>query len=632
VCLGICFGWNLDAQQPESVTDPNVGAAISGTVAADRKDTARKDRAKDNRAADDAFIAGARLLEKADRAGAEREFARASQLSPDNRDYALALSAIRQSRVSELVHQAGAARLLGRDAQAEALLAQARRIDPDSPVLLQHPVPDSISSPEKVHSWLLDGPRLAQPIALKPAPGVKSFHIHSTLQEAVRQVAAAYGLKVSLDTSVPNAQVKFDLDDVAYAQAMHVLDNMGPLFEVALTPEMVFVAKDTEENRQKYERQLQETIYAAGMTNDQLAELGNMIKNVFEVKQITVANSFGTLVVRAPEETIRVLNLTLADMLDGGSEVMLDLKLYSVDKARTLNLGAVLPSQGGAYNVASAANALVQANQTVVNQAIAQGIIPAGTSNLEIAALLLEYGLATSSLLSNTLAFVGGGLTTTGVYSNASSTLNIALNSSDTRALDEIQLRVGDRQSATFRAGSKYPITQSTYSTTTAASTAGLAGATIGGVSVASLLNQAATATTPQIQYEDLGVTLKATPTVQKSGLISIHLDLKIESLQGGTVDNIPILNNNAFTSDITVGDGQEAFLVSNLTKSQIAAVTGIPGLSELPGFQQSPEVDKTTDAAQLLMVLTPRIIRKRPNDSAGPRFSIATPATASAD
>ena len=89
-----------------------------------------------------------------------------------------------------------------------------------------------------------------------------------------------------------------------------------------------------------------------------------------------------------------------------------------------------------------------------------------------------------------------------------------------------------------------------------------------------------------QVQYEDLGVTLKATPTVQKSGLISLHLDLKIESLAGGSIDNIPVLNNNSFTSDITVPDGGTAFLVSNLTRNQSSAVTGIPGLSELPVFR----------------------------------------------
>jgi len=618
------------AQSPAQENVPNVAASISGSV---KPAKAAKLKSKDIHAADDAYLAGARLLERNDRAGAEREFARAAALAPTNPDYAMALSALREGDITELVHNAGKARLLGHDAEAEQLLAEARKIDPDSSILLQHPVPGKIPAPEKLHSWIVDGPRLAGPIELKPKATPQSFHLHTTMQETVRQVAAAYGIKASLDSTVPATQVRFDLDDVSYAQAMHLLMNMGPLFVVPLTPQSIFVAKDNEENRQKYERQIQETIYAAGMTNEQLAELGNMIKNVFEVKQLSVENSFGTLVVRAPAETLRVLNLTLADMLDGGSEVMIDVKLYSIDKSKTVNIGATVPNQAGAYNAASEATALVNANQSIVSQAISQGLIPAGASNIEIAAALLEYGLATSSLLSDTLAFVGGGLTTTGVYASLNSTLNLALNSSDTRALDEIQLRVGDRQSATFRAGSKYPITQSTYSTTVpAAATSALAGATVNGVSVASLLNAATTSTVPQVQYEDLGITLKATPAVQKSGLISLHLDLKIESLAGGTVDNIPILNNNSFTSDITVADGQTAFLVSTMTKNQSAAVTGIPGLSELPGFQNTPEVERTTDVAQLLMVLTPHLVRKRNNDIAGPRFPITMPATAATD
>ena len=638
-CLAVSVGLSIlspiaraqvasQSDTPEKI--PDVAGSISGNV---KPANAPKIKSKEGHAADDAFIAGARLLERNDRAGAEREFTRAVALAPNNPDYVMALAALHQGDITDLVHRAGKERLLGHDAEAERLLAEARKIDPNSSILLQHPVPGKIDAREKLNSWIIDGPRLAGPIEIKPKPGVKSFHIHSSMQEVVRQVAAAYGVKVSLDSTVPSKQMKFDIEDVSYEQAMHIVMDVGSLFAVPLTPESIFVAKDNEENRQKYERQVQETIYAAGMTNEQLAELGNMIKSVFEVKQLSVENSFGTLVVRAPAETLRVLNLTLSDMLDGGSEVMIDLKLYSVDKSKTVNIGATVPNQAGAYNAASAATALVNANQTIVTQAIAQGIIPANASNIEIAAALLEFGLATSSLLSDTLAFVGGGLTTTGVYATLNSTLNLALNSSDTRALDEIQLRVGDRQSATFRAGSKYPITQSTYSTTVpSAATSALAGATVNGVSVASLLNSATTSTVPQVQYEDLGVTLKATPTVQKSGLISLHLDLKIESLAGGSIDNIPILDNNSFTSDISVLDGQTAFLVSNMTQSQSAAVTGIPGLSELPGFQSTPEVDRMTDAAELLMVVTPHLVRKRANDIAGPVIPITMPATAATD
>ncbi len=90
----------------------------------------------------------------------------------------------------------------------------------------------------------------------------------------------------------------------------------------------------------------------------------------------------------------------------------------------------------------------------------------------------------------------------------------------------------------------------------------------------------------PQIQYEDLGLTLKATPTIQKSGAVSMHIDLKINALAGTALNNIPILNNRQFVSDITVDDGTTALLVSTLSKSESAAVSGIPGLGELPGFQ----------------------------------------------
>ncbi len=90
-------------------------------------------------------------------------------------------------------------------------------------------------------------------------------------------------------------------------------------------------------------------------------------------------------------------------------------------------------------------------------------------------------------------------------------------------------------------------------------------------------------ATVPQIQYEDLGITLKATPTVQKSGYITIHIDLKIESLAGGNIDNIPILTNRQFVSDVTVTDGDTALLASSLSKTESAALSGIPGWGNCP-------------------------------------------------
>jgi general secretion pathway protein D len=582
------------------------------------------------RAAEDAYLSGARLLDHNDLTGAELKFREATTLNSSNHDYALALSITHQRHVSELIQQAGKARLLGQHEKAETLLAEARLLDPENKIVGSQV--DNGELPKAFHPeiepWIREGPAIAGPVTLEPDPGKKTFHLHADVQDVIRQVVSGYGIRPVFDESVQRQDLRFDLDDSSYQQAVPVLLNITHLFAVPLDGKSVFIAKDTQENRQRLERQLQETIYIPGMTNEEMDNLGTLVKNIFDVKEVTVGKASGTLVLRAPQETLTYINLTLADLIDGGSEVMIDLQLYSVDKTNQRNIGAQLPQQVGIYSVASAAQGIVSSNQDLVNQAIAQGLIPAGSSNIVIALALIASGLVQSTLLSNTVGFFGGGLTQTGVTTNQFAAFTLSLTSSDTRALNDIQLRVGDRQSATFRIGERYPITTATYSSGVSSSSVP-SNATINGVSVASLLNSAAgtAATIPQIQYEDLGLTLKATPTVQKSGAIKMHIDLKIEALNGGTINNIPILNSQQFASDVTLDDGDTALMVSSLSRSESASINGYPILSELPGFQ-SLTADRLTDtsSSELLLLLTPHITRRRSNLTVGPRIAINLP------
>jgi general secretion pathway protein D len=582
-------------------------------------------------AAEEAYLAGARLLDHNDLVGAETQFDKAVKLNPSNNDYAMAYAVTHHRHVAELVQQSGKARLLGQKEKAETLLAEARLLDPENNIVGQSvdpgPLPKVFHA--KIEPWIREGPAIAGPVTLLPNPGPKSFHLHADEQDVIRQVLSGYGVSVAFDESVQRQNLRFDLDDSPYQQAVPILLSMAHLFAVPLDPKSVLIAKDSPENRQRLEHQLQETIYIPGMTNEQMDEFGNVVRNVFDVKQLTVDKSAGTLVIRAPQETLTYVNLTLADLIDGGSEVMIDLKLYAMDKTNQRTIGAQLPQQIGLYNVNAAASSLVSANQSIVNQAIAQGLIPAGSSNVTIALALIASGLVQSTLLSNTVGFFGGGLTATGVTTNQNPAYNLALTSSDTRALNDIQIRVGDRQPATFRIGQRFPITTATYSTASPAQTSALAGVSINGVSASSLLNAAVGSpiTIPQIQYEDLGLTLKATPVVQRSGAIKMHIELKIEALAGGAVNAIPILNNQQFASDVTVDDGDTAVMVSSLTKSESASISGFPVLADLPGFQTAT-ADKTTttDSSNLILLITPHVTRRRPNLTAGPRIAINLP------
>ena len=566
----------------------------------------------------DAYLAGARALDHKDLAAAQTAFTRATTLEPTRQDYSLALSVVRNRRIGELIQQAAQARLTGAAPRADTLLAEARTLDPTNEQVLEHP-PLLPLPPEPTAGQPLE---FLPPIHIAPNPEVKDIHLNGDVHQVVSQLAAAFGVKTALDDSITSQPIRFDLEQTTYAQAMPILLRIAHLFAVPVDTKTLLVAKDTEENRAKFERQVEETVYIPASTPEQLNELTQVVKNVFDIKQAVVSPAAGTLLLRAPEPTIKAVNATLQDLLDGQAEVVVELKLFSIDKSYTRNTGANPPNQVGFFNVYSEAQSLVSANQAIVNQAIAAGgFTPTGniiTDTILEAALLVLNGLATDAKFSNIIALLGSTANPTalltGVYLGSGATINFGLNTSDSRALDDLTVRVADRQTTTLRVGEKYPITTSTYSSgLTAAQTAAAGNATVGGVPVSSLLAAATTATIPIIQYEDLGITLKTTPTVLKSGLISVHVDLKIEALTGASLDNIPVLTSSNFVSDITMPDGQTAMMLSNLTSSQSASLTGLPGLSDLPGFRQTlADTNKETDHSELVLLVTPHIARRR--------------------
>ena len=606
-----------------------VGAAAQQAPATQ---AAPKIKVSDRERAEQAYLSGARLLDRQDLAGAQAEFERATKLDPTHRDYSLAFALTREHRIGDLVERAARARMTNHPDQAETLLAEARLIDPQNERVLEHSAAAGAgaallqtTTPAKTSFRLNPQVLYAAPIEIAPDPAKHSLHLRGDARQAIEQAASTFGIHATVDDSVtaePLPPLRFDLDDTTYAEAMPPLLKMAHLFGVAVEPKTLLVARDTQENRARLERQVEETIYVPGSTPEQLNELTNIVKNVFDVKQIVIGQSSGTLVVRAPRPTLSVLNETLKDLIDGAAEVLLEVKLISVDRARTVNTGTQTPTSAGAFSVAGEAQSIVSANQSLVSALISSGgYVPTGnaqTDTIYEALYLVLSGAVQDAKVSGLIATAGHGLSLTGIYLGSGATVNLSLNSSDTRALDDISVRVADRQTSTLRVGQRYPITTATYSSgVSSATSAALSGVTVNGVSASSLLNQflgsGANQTIPQIQYEDLGITLKTTPTVLRSGLIDMKIDMKIEALTGLSANNIPVLTSRVFQSDLTVADGTSAVMISELSRTESASISGLPGLADLPGFQQTA-ADKLRDVASsdLVLLVTPHLIRHR--------------------
>lgn len=563
-----------------------------------------------------AFLEGAKALVKNDLHEAEKQFERATKLDPANNDYRAALNIAREHELTQLVQDASKARLLGHDDTARSLLAQAYLIDPKNLIVQQHI--DDLARDASPHDAVLlpSTEEAAAPVVLTPKEGRQSFHIRSAASEVLRQVMTAYGITPTLDLSVKNQIIRYDADDVNFAQAATMIKLITNTFFVPLDEKRVLVAVDNKENRAKFQREVLETVYLPGLTTTEMSDMGNIARNVFEAQQATIRTDAHTLTIRAPQERIDALNHTLVDLLEGRSQVLLELRLYQIARTRMTNIGAQLPQQTTIFNVPTEVNQIIQNNQSEVQQIISSGLANAG-DDVAIVAILVATGALSGTVFNQPFALFGGGITQSGLTLNQGATVNLALNSSDTRILDQVQLRLQDLEEGTIRSGSRYPIITSTYSGLTGTSL-GIPGVSQAGISSAlqglginsaalqSNLNQ----TIPQVQYEDLGLTLKATPHVQTNKDVALKIDFKIESLSGQSANGNPILNSQQYTATITLPQGESALVMSNLTRQQSSAVSGVPGLSELPGFQSTTNKNGDLDVSELIILITPHIVR----------------------
>ena len=566
-----------------------------------------------------AYVDGAKAITAQDLRAAVRAFAKASALDPGNRDYDAALAIARDNLATQLMQQALKARLTGDNTTWRARALEAASADSRNPMVVEHAADllEDAAPQSAVLNPIKDD--AASPIVLTPLPGTRSFHLLLPAVEVLRQVLSAYGITPVLDSSVGTARIHFDADDVTWDQAAQLLTLATGTFVVPLDPARVLIAADKKDNRSKYERLALETLYLPGLTSTELNDVANIARNVFEAQQASVRESSNTLTIRAPARRLSAFNFEVNELLEGRSEVLLDVDIYEVQRDRMVNEGAELPQTSNVFNVTSEVNSLISNNPSLVQQIIDHlGVLRrASPGNIgEIALALILSGQAGSTLLSQPFAYFGGGITTTGL-TLSSAAANTALTSSDTRMLDKLQLRLLDQEEGTIKVGERYPIVTSSYSNLATGSTS-IAGITSAGLSNTlqnlginlSSLSSAASAAVPQVQYQDIGLTLNATARVEQSQDISLKLQFQLSSLSGQTLNSNPIINNRQIDSIINVKAGERTVLVSQVTQQETAALIGLPFLSEIPGFELGTNrmTDKMSD--HIIIVVTPRVVR----------------------
>ena len=555
---------------------------------------------KDLKAARQAFARGLKLEKSQNLDQAFYEFEEAARLVPQNVEYLTAREMTRQHLAGLHLEHGNSDLLAGRQVEALAEFRAAVNLDPQNEFAEQRindalgPVPVRAASPPQV----VDS---ADALVAKPIDARHDIHYRGDSRGLLTAVAASFGLTVVFDDNFPSRHVRFDIENADFATAMRAASTVTKSFTVALEDTVLFACVENPENHRLYDRMGLRSFYVSGGgTTQELNELMNSLKALFEFKFVSLNAASSIITVRGPQAALEAATQFLGQMNSPRPEVMLDLKVFQINHTYARTIGLHVPDNFNLCNIPAAALVALggQSLQSLVNQLIASGgINQAG--NQSIAALLAQLQNQQNSIFSQPLATFGGGLTFMGLsLDHLSATLT--MNESSVRELDHVTLRASQEKDATFKLGQRYPILNGTFAPIYNSS------------AISQVLgNQSYTAAFPSVSYEDIGLTLKAKPLVHNNSDVALELELQFRTLGSVSTNGIPIILNREYKGGILLKEGEPAAVAGMITQSDEKSLSGLPLFSAIPGFGVlTSESTKQEEDDELLILITPYVVR----------------------
>jgi general secretion pathway protein D len=554
---------------------------------------------KDLKDARSAFSRGMKLQSSKRLPEALDEFDSAVKLSPHNVEYLTAREMLRQQLVYVHMQNGNLAMQKGRQIEALAEFRSALDLDPKNPYAQQR-MNDAVGQAPTETSPLTRILANSGEIKIAPNPITADFHYRGDPRGLVKQVTGTYGINVLFDDSVLSRPVKFDISNVDFYTAMEAVGAVTKTFWTAMDAKQVLIAADTQENHRNFDRMVLRTFYLSGLDdNKDFNDITNLLRNLFDIRFVLAQPGSGTLVIRAPQHTADAATQFLEALDNSRPQVMLDIRVYEISHTFVRNMGLQLPNQFQMFNIPVGALAALGGGniQDLINQLIASGGINQANSDA-ISGLLAQLQNQQSSLFSSPVVTFGNGLTLMGL-SLGTAGIQMQTNESSVKTLEHAFLRASQGNDAVFKIGTRFPILNATFApifNTPAVSQV--------------IQNNSFQAPFPSINYEDIGLNLKAKPVIGGNSDVTLGLEMQFRTLLGQMLNGIPVISNREYKGTITLKDGESGVIVGSISRSDSRSMTGIPGLGSVPLLNQIvTSNNKQENDDELLMVITPHVI-----------------------
>ncbi|HVP55480.1 MAG TPA: cohesin domain-containing protein [Candidatus Eisenbacteria bacterium] len=515
----------------------------------------------------------------------------AYQLKPTDITYRASFERVRFLASASHVHRGQLLEKSGKLQEALTEFEQALAIDPSSFIAQQEinkvsrqlkqaaepgPPNPSEAAQSALHKRMEEasGPVELAPIANTPIT-LKLSADSKTIYETIGKLA---GINVLFDPDYTARNVRVELNGVTLQEALEITALESKTFWRPVTPNTIFVAADTPAKRKEVEQSVIRTFYLTNLSQpNELQDLVNILRTLLDTQRLQQFPSQQAIVIRGTPDQIALAEKLIDDLDKSRPEVVVDVVIMQVQRNKLRDLGITPPTN---VSVSLIDNTTTSTSTSGSNVGTGNGSVTTTT------------GGTAGTINLNTLAHLNA---TNFQVTIPPATATFLYNDSNTKILQQPQIRALDGQKASLKIGQRVPVATGSFQPG------------IGGVGINPLVNT-------QFNYIDVGVNIDVTPHVHGTDQVTLKVAMDISAVDSyvniGGIQQ-PVIGQRKIEHEIRMREGEANIMGGILEETESRSINGIPGLASIPFFRYffSSE-NKQRQDNELVFMLIPHIVR----------------------
>ncbi|MBV9342602.1 MAG: tetratricopeptide repeat protein [Acidobacteria bacterium] len=524
-------------------------------------------------------------------------YKQAYEQNPQDLSYRSAYERLRFLAGASHVHRGQLLREAGRLEEALAEFRKAAEIDPSSAIAKQEiqivnqmiqaakktPAPETTTHEPSVLEKRLE--QAGGPVELGAIPNVPiNLKITEDSRVIYETIGKLAGINVLFDPDYTSRRIKVELNSVSLEEALEIVALESRTFWRPVTANTIFVAADNPAKRKDLEQSVIKTFYLSNLSQPtELQDVVNALRQILEIARIQPLPSEGAIVVRGSPDQVALAQKLVSDLDKSKPEVIVDVAVLQISKDKKRTLGINPPT-----------SMTVQLQPNVTTTTPTTTTTGTNTTTGTTTTTPTSTTASSGSINLNSLANLNA---TDFQVTVAPATISALLSDSNTKLIQNPQIRSLDGQKASLKIGDRIPVATGSFQPG------------IGGVGINPLVNT-------QFQYLDVGVNIDITPRIHSTGEVTLKISMDISSETGTTnIGGIeqPIIGRKLIEHEVRLREGEANLMGGMLEDLQSKNLSGIPGLAQIPLlkylFGQTATEHSQTET---VFVMIPHIVRRQ--------------------